>query len=218
MAQNDDSVSIQTLVVAICIAVAVGFFGGVIYSSLRSGSGNVAPMGQQAGRQAPAGMPPMAGGQPQGGLSPQQASMILSLEQRVAANANDADAWLQLGNTYFDSNNFLKAIDAYKKYLAIQPNNPNALTDLGIMYRNTGQTAEAIATFDRAMAADSKHVQAAFNKGIVLLNDMHDPQGALAVWQKLVADNPGATSGDGMPVAKLIEEVKQQHDLGKGGQ
>lgn len=210
MAQNTGSVSTQTLVVSVCVAVAVGFFGGVIYSSLHGGS---LPQ-PQATTSSP--MPPVPGQQFQGGIDPQQASAILSLEQRVAVNPNDSEAWLQLGNTYFDTHDFVKSINAYNKYLAFQPNNPNVLTDLGIMYRNNGQTTEAIAAFDRAIAADPKHVQAPFNKGIVLLNDMRDPQAAIAVWQKLVEINPSATSSDGMPVTQLIEEVTRQKLSGEG--
>lgn len=211
MFERNGSVSKQTLAVSVCVAVAVGFFGGVIYSSLHSDYPSPAQPQQTGGSS----MPP-ATGQAQGGLSPQQASAILSLEQRVAVNANDADAWVQLGNTYFDTHNFAKSIDAYNRYLALQPNNANVLTDLGIMYRNNGQANEAIASFDRAIAVDPKHVQAPFNKGIVLLNDLRDYQGAIAVWQKLVESNPGATSGDGMPVSQLIEEVKKQMAASEG--
>lgn len=216
MAHQDGKLGTQTLVVSVCVAVAVGFLGGVIYSSFHSDSVSSVPLQQQ--QASSSSMPSTAGGQQQGGLTPQQASAILSLEQRVAVNANDTDAWVQLGNTYFDTHNYRKAIDSYNRYLALQPNNANVLTDLGIMYRNNGQAAEAIAAFDRAMAVDPKHVQAPFNKGIVLLNDLQDYQAAIAVWQKLVESNPGATSGDGMLVSQLIEEVKKQKTDAGGGE
>jgi cytochrome c-type biogenesis protein CcmH/NrfG len=161
---------------------------------------------------------PAAGGQEQGqvGLNAQQASSILSLEQRVATNANDADAWVQLGNTYFDTNNFVKAIAAYNHYLTLQPKNANVLTDLGIMYRNNGQPTEAITTFDRALAVDPNHVQASFNKGVVLMNDLHDIEGAIAVWQKLLDANPAATAANGMPITQVIEDAKKQMAAGGG--
>ena len=211
MAQDNNNVKTQTMVVAVVVALAVGFFGGVIYSSMQSPSG-----GGMATVQQPASAP-MGGGQsqPSSNLTPQQASTILSLEQRVAANANDAESWVQLGNTYFDTNNFVKAIAAYNHYLSLQPNNPNVLTDLGIMYRNNGQPTEAIASFDRAMAADPKHVQAPFNKGIVLMNDLHDHQAAIDVWQKLLDTNPGATASNGMPITQVIEDAKKQMAEGK---
>lgn len=214
MAQASNSVSTQTLVVAVVVALAVGFFGGVIYSSMHDGGRavGVASSGTQGARTS---MPPDAGqAQGQVGLNPQQASAILSLEQRVASNANDAEAWVQLGNTYFDTDNFVKAINAYNHYLTLQPNNANVLTDLGIMYRNNGQSDEAITSFDRALAVDPKHVQAAFNKGVVLMNDIHDHEGAIAVWQKLVDTNPAATAANGMPVSQVIEDAKKQMAAG----
>lgn len=214
MAQDNDMVKLQTMVIAIVVALAIGFIGGVIYSSMQSSPLNGMVQNQQSAGAPP---PPMQGGQGQQttGLTPQQASAILSLEQRVASNPNDADAWVQLGNTYFDTNNFSKSIAAYNHYLTLQPDNANVLTDLGIMYRNNGQPAEAIASFDRAMAVDPKHVQAPFNKGIVLMNDVHDHQAAIDVWQKLVDENPGATAGNGMPVSQVIEEAKKQMAEGK---
>jgi len=206
MAQDNGNVKTQTMAIAVVVALAVGFLGGVIYSSMQSNSGTgLAPVQQTASS-------PMGGGQsqPPSSLNPQQASTILSLEQRVAANSNDAEAWVQLGNTYFDTNNFVKAIAAYNHYLTLQPNNPNVLTDLGIMYRNNGQPTEAIAAFDKAIAIDPKHVQAPFNKGIVLMNDLHDHQAAIDVWQKLLDANPGATASNGMPIAQVIEDAKKQ--------
>lgn len=210
-----NSFSTQTLVVAVVVALVVGFFGGVIYSSMQGGhSAGVASSGTQGASPAM----PAAGGQEQGqvGLNAQQASAILSLEQRVATNADDADAWVQLGNTYFDTNNFVKAIAAYNHYLTLQPKNANVLTDLGIMYRNNGQPTEAITTFDRALTVDPNHVQATFNKGVVLMNDLHDIEGAIAVWQKLVDANPGATAANGMPITQVIEDAKKQMAAGGG--
>lgn len=206
MANNNGSVKTQTMVIAIVVALAVGFLGGVIYSSMQS-----TPLSGMAQSQQSA-VVPMNQGQSQQttGLTPQQASAILSLEQRVATNANDADAWVQLGNTYFDTNNFVKSIAAYNHYLTLQPNNANVLTDLGIMYRNNGQPTEAIASFDRAIAIDPKHTQAPFNKGIVLMNDLRDHQAAIDVWQKLIDTNPGATASNGMSVSQVIEDAKKQ--------
>lgn len=213
MAQDNANVTTQTLVVSVVIALAVGFLGGVIYSSTQSNSGSALAPTQQMTSPPPMGAG--QGGQPPSSLNPQQASAILSLEQRVATNPNDAEAWVQLGNTYFDTNNFAKSIAAYNHYLTLQPNNANVLTDLGIMYRNNGQANEAIASFDKAMTVDPKHVQAPFNKGIVLLNDLRDPQAAIAVWQKLLDANPGATASNGMPIAKVIEDTKKQITEGK---
>lgn len=214
MTQDTSSVTMQTMAIAVVVALVVGFLGGVIYSSTQSGGAGSASFQAQPAVSGPA-MGGGQAGQPQATLNPQQASAILSLEQRVAANATDAEAWMQLGNTYFDTNNFVKAITAYNRFLTLQPNNANVLTDLGIMYRNNGQPTEAIASFDRAIAIDPKHVQAPFNKGVVLLNDLHEHQAAIDVWQKLVDVNPGVTAGNGMPISQMIEDAKKQVAEGK---
>lgn len=208
MAQDSNKVTTQTMAVAVVVALAVGFFGGVIYSSIHGGSTTPAPAVVQEAS-------PMGSGQPSpAGVNPQLASSILSLEQKVAANPKDAEAWAHLGNDYFDTNNFSKAIAAYNHYLTLQPNNANVLTDLGTMYRGNGQPEEAIVAFDRAIAVDPNHVQAQLNKGIVLLNDLHDPQGAIAVLQKLADAHPEVTGANGVPITQIIAAAKKQLTAG----
>jgi cytochrome c-type biogenesis protein CcmH/NrfG len=39
-------------------------------------------------------------------------------------------AWIQLGQVYFETNQYKRAIAAYRKALTIEPDNANVLTDL----------------------------------------------------------------------------------------
>ncbi|MDA8419360.1 MAG: tetratricopeptide repeat protein [Desulfobacteraceae bacterium] len=201
MFQEADLIKPQTLWVSVAVALVVGFLIGVGYSSLRMPA---PPAGQM--RAAP-GNGQMSGPAP---IPPQSLEAIAVLEKQVAANPKALDAWVQLGNLYFDSNQYQKAISAYNQYLELNPKNPNVLTDLGVMYRSAGQFKEAIAAFDRAIAVDPEQVQAQFNKGIVLFNDLHDPQGAIKVWQQLEDAHPGVAAANGLPVSKAIEEAKRQ--------
>jgi cytochrome c-type biogenesis protein CcmH/NrfG len=145
-----------------------------------------------------------------GGLTPQQASQILALEQEVAANPQDGEAWTQLGHVYFDTDNPDKAIRAYTKSLEINPNDANVLTDLGVMYRRAGFFQEALAVFDKARAIAPKHEQSRFNKGIVLMYDLGDINGAIAAWEELLEVNPQAQASNGVPVSQFIDEAKKQ--------
>jgi len=186
-----------TLIVAL-IALVVGFLGGVFYSALQSSpTGNV---------QTTSGLPPQQQ-QQQGGLSNEQARNILSLEQEVAVNPTNLNAWTQLGNVYFDTNNFPKAIRAYEKSIELSPNNPNVLTDLGVMYRRNGQLDKALEAFDRAIALSPRHEQARFNKGIVLRYDMNDRDGAVKAWEELLKINPNATAPNGQPLSEAIKNL-----------
>lgn len=206
MAVDKDQVTKQILYIAIGVALVVGFLAGIIFSSVQSDTPRgVVPQQQQAAApQGPA----------QQGLSPQQASTILALEQRVASNPSDLDAWVQLGNIYFDASRFAKAIRAYEKSLELQPGDANVLTDLGVMYRRNGQPDMAVASFDKAIAAQPTHEQARFNKGIVLMYDMGDVASAIATWQELLKVNPGATASNGIPVSQIIADAQKQ--LGGG--
>ncbi len=206
MAAND-SVSKQTLYIAIVVSLVVGALGGIVFSSVQSTT-----YPRQAARPAPpAGMGQAA---PAPAINPQQAGRILALERQVAANPGDVKAWVELGNLYFDANRHAKAISAYNRALELEPGNAHVLTDLGVMYRRNGQPAKAVATFDRAIAAAPQLEQAYFNKGIVLMYDLHDIDGAIAAWQALLKINPNAVASNGTPITKIIDEARKKQAAG----
>ena len=188
----------ETMLIVALIALVIGFLGGVFYSALQSG-----PTGSVQTTSAP----PQPQQQQASGLTREQASDILRLEQEVATNPTNVDAWTRLGHVYFDTNNPAKAIRAYEKSLELRPDDPNVLTDLGVMYRRNGQPDKALAKFDRAIAVDPRHEQSRFNKGIVLRYDMNDREGAVKVWEELLAINPNALAPNGLPVSEAIKSL-----------
>ena len=173
------------------VLVFIGFIGGTIFSSFKLGSS--------------------PGGANQTSVSP-PATNFQSLEAQAFENPESAAVWTRLGNEYFDSNQYQKAIDAYEKSVAIEPGNPNVLTDLGVMYRRNKQPEKAVEMFSKAIAADSKHEFSRMNKGIVLLHDLNDKKGAITAWEGLLAINPLATFGDGKSVDGLIWKYKQENE------
>lgn len=175
-------------------SLVIGFLAGVVMTVYKTGS--------QA---------PMTGGKPIRNLTPGAADsgVIEMLEQEVARNPDKADAWIALGNSYFDSERPEKAIDAYEKALALAPNNANVITDMGVMYRRSGRPKEAVAAFNRAIKVDPKHETARFNKGIVLFHDLEDPDGAISVWEELLNINPMAQAPGGQSLQMMIEQFKK---------
>ncbi|MGW8160669.1 MAG: tetratricopeptide repeat protein [Desulfobulbales bacterium] len=184
-----------TLVIAL-IAVVVGFLGGIFYSAIQSDTGGTvqtvsAPVQQQQQSQ----------------LTSEQAKNILTLEQEVATNPTNVNAWIQLGNVYFDTDNYDNAIRAYEKSLELSPNNAYVLTDLGVMYRRSGQPQKALESFDRAIAIVPSLEQASINKGIVLLYDLQDRDGAKKAWEALLKINPNATTADGQSLREAVDKL-----------
>jgi cytochrome c-type biogenesis protein CcmH/NrfG len=136
------------------------------------------------------------------------AGMAAALEKEAAAHPDNADIWIQLGNTYFDGNDPDRAAAAYEKALALTPDNPDVWTDLGVMYRRKGQPQKAVEAFDRAIKIDSRHQTARFNKGVVLLHDLQDMPAAIQAWEELVRINPVATTPNGQSVDELVQQMK----------
>lgn len=190
----------EMMLIVALIALVIGFLGGIFYSAFQTG-----PTGSVQTASAPAGPPQQQQSQPN--LSNEQARNILSLEQEVAINPTNGDAWTQLGHVYFDTGNFSKAIRAYEKSLELSPDNPDVLTDLGVMYRRNGQTEKALASFDRAIAIAPNHEQSRFNKGIVLRYDMNDREGAVKAWEDLLRVNPSAMAPNGQPMSEAIKSL-----------
>ena len=187
----------QTMYVVTFAALATGFLGGIFFSAYQGGSKS-GLSSTVAGTNSPGVR-----------ISDEQAAKILSLEKEVSLLPRNEEAWAQLGNLYFDTDQVKKAIEAYNKALELDPKNPGVLTDLGVMYRRDGQALEAIRAFDRAIEADPKHEVSRFNKGIVLLHDLKEPEKAIKVWEQLLEINPLAATPNGVLVMDMIKNLKE---------
>ena len=135
---------------------------------------------------------------------------IAGLEFKTSQNPGDTAGWIQLGNLCFDSDLPEKAIAAYKEALAINPDNADVLTDMGVMYRKSGKYDKAVQSFDKAVGVNPKHEIARFNKGIVLMHDLNNPQGAIQAWEELLTVNPLAMAPNGQSIDEMLNKMKQQ--------
>jgi cytochrome c-type biogenesis protein CcmH/NrfG len=196
---KSDYIKKETMLVFVLVALVFGFFGGVGFSVYKTGSGSSMP-------------PPAPQQQTQAnqGTSVELANRIFALERETKANPENLEAWIQLANSYFDSSNYAKAIEAYQKSLALDPQNPNVWTDMGVMYRRNNQPRKAIEAFEKAIEVDPRHEVSRFNKGIVLMHDLNDLKGAMEAWEELVEVNPLATASNGQSVDAMIQKFKQQ--------
>jgi len=170
------------------IALVVGFLGGVVFSAYKLNTTiqpAVAPPHDHA-----------------------TDAQISAVEETVAKDPKNTEAWIELGNLRFDARNIDGAINAYETALNLQPDNANVLTDLGVMYRKKGQPKEALALFQKAQAINPKHEVSLFNSGVVLMHDLNQPEAAKAAWEKLIQLNPTAKTPSGESVKDLIQKMK----------
>jgi len=188
----------SSLLLACLISVTVGFLGGIILSAYKSRSAISLPAPVSGQKPAPS-----------QALSDERAGVIEVLKRETAQNPSNIKAWIELGNNYFDTDQFEKSIQAYEQALAMDPNNSDVLTDMGVMYRRSGQPQKAIAAFDKAIAVDPRHETSHFNKGIVLMHDLNDREGAMKAWADLVRINPLAKSPTGILIKDMVDKLKQ---------
>ena len=192
-----------TLYIVAVVCVALGFFGGIVFSALKSVPNPPIP-GMGASRQTEA--PPAA--------SSEQMLRVGALEEETKKVPEKSETWAELGNAYFDAGQSEKAIQAYEKSLALKPDNADVMTDMGVMYRRMGQPQKAIAAFERAMAADPRHEISRYNKGIILLHDLSDMEGAISAWEDLVRINPDYKAPTGQTIKQMVEAFKSRKNMG----
>ena len=180
----------ETMIAIAVASLFVGYLAGSLTNNVSSGMASGPTVASQA--------------------VPGELAFIDELRKKTEENPENADAWTDLGNAYFDTGMHENAIAAYTRSLKLAPGNPDVLTDLGIMYRRTGNPARAVESFDKAIAASPGHLMSKFNKGIVLLHDLRDEAGTIEAWQDLVRIAPQFRSPTGELVIDLLKGLQAQ--------
>jgi cytochrome c-type biogenesis protein CcmH/NrfG len=195
-------VKTANLYLTVLVTLAIGFLGGVLFSSYRSTS--ISPV---------AGQPPSPSSSANVPLTREQSQTLAALTKATRTTPDNIRAWTQLGHFYFDVGRIKEAIEAYQKSLSLDADRPDVWTDIGVMYRRDGNPVKAIESFDRALSINSRHEVAMFNKGVVLMHDLNDAKAALNAWEMLVQINPNAKAPNGQLVRTLVTELKKNSSI-----
>ena len=197
---------------AIVLGIAGSLFGliigWVLGSQQPAGRGPVAaPVAQSAAASQQPGSPQAA---------PIDPERVKALEAVAAQNPKDTQPRVQLGNMYFDAEQYPQAITWYEQAIALNSTDANVSTDLGVAYYYTNQPDRALAQFDRSLAIDPKHIKTLLNVGIVRAFGKQDLAGASKAWEQVVTLSPN--SQEGQAAKKGLEGLKNAHpEAGTGG-
>ena len=189
------------------VIFAAGLFTGIFIGS-KQAPAPAAPSSMAAPGGVPGNFAPM----PPQGAAVDRIAEIKTLQEIVARDPKNAQAWIQLGNDLFDTNQQQKSIEAYGRALELQPNNPDVLTDQGVMYRAVGQFDKAIANFDKAQKVDPSHLQSLINAAVVYHNDLKKDDQAMAALEKVLQKDPSGKFGQ--QARDFMAEIKG-HQGGK---
>jgi cytochrome c-type biogenesis protein CcmH/NrfG len=131
---------------------------------------------------------------------------ISALQSLLKEDPKNQKALIELGNLYFDANQFDPAIQAYSQALELDPKNADVRTDMGIMFRRKGDFDRAIAEFQKAAESDPRHINSRYNLGVVLLHDKGDIKGAIKAWEDFLKVEPNGPRADN--IRSQLEKMK----------
>jgi len=186
----------DTLIVGVVCLIA-GFLAGVLYVD------------------KPA--PPSGGGAPPAATAPAAnlQQQIGELERVTASQPQNREAWVALGNAYFDTDQPMKSVEAYNRALALDPKDADVLVDQGVMYRKLGWFDKAVANFKRALEVVPNHRNALYNLGVTYLNDLKDVPAAAKAWRQLLEASPDMPGAD--QLRQRVETMEQHPPIPPDG-
>lgn len=174
------------------VCLTIGFVGGVIFTVYTSPSivSQVAEAGLQDSSQADI------------------IRHVKHLEESVAEDPSNVEAWAQLAETYYELREYPKSIVAYLKLATLADEKSDIYLDLGVVYRRDGQFEKSIESFDKALNANPENIQALFNIGVVQYHDLDDEPAAVTTWEKVAAMKPDFQLSTGQTIQQLLEKLK----------
>ena len=185
--------AILLIIVAFLAGFIIGAISGIKFYAAQRGESAAVPHEHEGGPPGPQAKPNLT-------------QEIAQLEDVLKRDPNNLQALVSLGNAYFDTNQYNKAIDAYQRALKIDPKNADVRTDMGIMYRSIKDYDSAVREFRQAAKDNPTHINSRFNLAIVLQSDKKDIPGAILAWEDFLKVEPAGQRA-GMAQAQL-EQLK----------
>lgn len=149
--------------------------GGLVGALLVTGAGLGSAVGAGPGQTA-AGDAGTAAAGPAG-------DPMAGLAATARAHPRRRSAWLDLGAGYLAAGRTAEAVAAYRQVLTLDRSDPEALSQLGYLLFLLGRPEQGLEVLQRALASDPGFPQALFYKGVVLLDGLGRPGGAMLALQ-----------------------------------
>ena len=145
-------------------------------------------------------------------MADKQAEPLLA---QLKSEPKNAPLLYQIGNLYYDAQQYPEAVKYYEDSLKIDPKGTDVRTDMATAYHLMGQPDRAIQEYDAVLKIDGKHANALFNEGMVKWQDKKDPNGAVASWKRLLDTHPDYAQRD--RVQQLIAQAQQHQSMNPAG-
>lgn len=153
----------------------------------------VATVAVSVGLYSRIGSPDVASAGAPSGTLPDMESAIVSLQQRLQDNPDDANGWSMLARSYMALQRFGDAVPAYERVMELEDGrNAQTLVDLALAISSRDGTAidgRTSSLMESALALEPNNPAALFYSGIASAN-RGDTETAAARWEILLGLNP----------------------------
>lgn len=206
----DEWSSVQVYTLAV-ICLIVGIAGGWFIRGSQ-GPANAAQAAAAPAMESPAPNAAPAASMP----SPEQLKQMADAQakpllDRLQSDPNNFELLSNIGNTYYDTQQYQAAANFYEQALHVRPANAGVRTDLATAYWYMGNADKAIEQFNKSLSYEPTKADTLFNLGIVKWQGKMDVDGAVATWQKLLDTNP--TYENKQKVLELMAEAKKHSGM-----
>jgi tetratricopeptide (TPR) repeat protein len=199
--------TVKQAVVLAALCLATGIAGGWAIRAAQSPSATGPAQVAAASPQAAISSSPVSSAPSPAQLKQMADAQAAPLLEKLKADPENPDALVNIGNLYYDAQQYSDAVTYYAHALRIRPSDAAVRTDMATAYWYMGNADTAIAEFDKALAYAPTNPNTLFNRGLVRWKGKHDAAGAIADWQKLLATDPNyAQKGQ---VEQLMNEARQ---------
>jgi tetratricopeptide (TPR) repeat protein len=108
----------------------------------------------------------------------------------LTAGVPPAQADRNLGNFFYDQNDWAQAIHYYESAIRQGSDDADIRTDLGNAYRFSGRPADALAQYHTAQRLNPAHEFSLFNQGGLYFEGLNQPQKAVEIWNEYLRRFP----------------------------
>jgi tetratricopeptide (TPR) repeat protein len=182
----------------------VGIAGGWLLRGSQNRGMTTVPANVAAPAKAPASPAPQARNLAH--LKEMADTQAAPLLERLKSDSNNSKLLGEIGNLYYDAQQYSIAVDYYGRALKTSPADAAVRTDMATAYWYMGDADRAIAEFTKALTYEPNKPNTLFNLGLVRVKGKMDKAGAVADWERLLATNPNYEGKD--KVKQMIAEAK----------
>lgn len=135
---------------------------------------------------------------------------IETLRADVKASPQDAAARLALARALMGTSDAKAALRQFQAAAKLDPTNPEPYAYTGWLIRLQGFPADGLTLLDKAIELDPTYADARFFRGIILLRDRSDPEGAAAEFRQYLGAAPDS------PLAPQVRQLLTEAEAASG--